>query len=150
MSAVEETHSPFHLLLHEIGKELKMGDVRYMKYLLQGHINKETLEPLKAGHELIDLLRKRRLVSEKKLAFLRKLLIEANCLKLVNLVDDFKEKFTPVATVGKFLHCRKLIIVASKADISYLSCVHYFSLRSYYTVIHLNLNFFLQFFISIR
>ena len=72
-----------------------------MKYLLQGHVNKETLEHLESGQELTEVLRKRGLVSEKKLAFMRKLLIEAKCLKQVNLVDEFREKLTTLAIVGK-------------------------------------------------
>lgn len=94
-------NSPFNLLLRDIGKELKLSDVRYMKYLLQGHVNKEILEHLDSGLELTELLRKSGLVSEKKLAFMRKLLIEAKCLKQVNLVDEFREKFTSVTIIGE-------------------------------------------------
>lgn len=101
MSALAVNQSPFQLLLHDIGKELKLSDVRYMKYLLQGHVNKETLEHLDSGQELTRVLQKRGLVSEKKLAFMRKLLIEAKCLKQVNLVDEFREKFNSVSIVGK-------------------------------------------------
>ena len=101
MSALAVNSTPFHVLLHDIGKELKLSDVRYMKYLLQGHINKETLEHLDSGQELTELLRKRGLVSEKKLAFMRKLLIEAKCLKQVNLVDEFREKFTSITIIGE-------------------------------------------------
>ena len=101
MLAFEVYNSPFNLLLQDIGKELKLNDVRYMKYLLQGHVNKETLEHLDSGPELTELLRKRGLVSEKKLAFMRKLLIEAKCLKQVNLVDEFREKFTSVSIIGE-------------------------------------------------
>ena len=101
MSAFAVYNSPFNLLLQDIGKELKLNDVRYMKYLLQGHVNKETLEHLDSGPELTELLRKRGLVSEKKLAFMRKLLIEAKCLKQVNLVDEFREKFTSVSIIGE-------------------------------------------------
>jgi hypothetical protein len=72
-----------------------------MKYLLQGHINKETLLQLESGIELTDVLKTRGLVSEKRLAFLRKLLVEAKCLKLVNLVDDFKEKNAPGCSFGE-------------------------------------------------
>lgn len=102
MSALAVNNSPFQLLLHDIGKELKLIDVRYMKYLLQGHVNKETLEDLDSGQELTRVLQKRGLVSEKKLAFMRKLLIEAKCLKQVNLVDEFREKFNSVSIVGKW------------------------------------------------
>lgn len=101
MSALAVYNSPFNLLLRDIGKELKLSDVRYMKYLLQGHVNKETLEHLDSGLELTEVLRKRGLVSEKKLAFMRKLLIEAKCLKQVNLVDEFREKFTSVTIIGE-------------------------------------------------
>lgn len=59
------------------------------------------MEHLDSGLELTELLRKRGLVSEKKLAFMRKLLIEAKCLKQVNLVDEFKEKFTSVTIIGE-------------------------------------------------
>lgn len=101
MSALAVTNSPFQVLLQDIGKELKISDVRYMKYLLRGHVNKETLEHLDSGQQLTEILRKRGLVSERKLAFMRKLLIEANCLKQVSLVDEFREKFTSVAIVGE-------------------------------------------------
>ena len=101
MSAVVVNSTPFHVLLHDIGKDLKLSDVHYMKYLLQGHVNKETLEHLDSGQELTELLRKRGLVTEKKLAFMRKLLIEAKCLKQVHLVDEFREKFTSVTIIGE-------------------------------------------------
>lgn len=106
MSAVVVNSTPFHVLLHNIGKDLKLSDVHYMKYLLQGHVNKETLEHLDSGQELTELLRKRGLVTEKKLAFMRKLLIEAKCLKQVHLVDEFREKFTSVTIIGE---CQILI-----------------------------------------
>lgn len=101
MSALAVNNSPFQVLLQDIGKELKLSDVRYMKYLLQGHVNKEALEHLDSGRELTEVLRKRGLVSERKLAFMRKLLIEAKCLKQVNLVDEFREKFTSVTIVSE-------------------------------------------------
>ena len=101
MSALAVYNSPFNLLLRDIGRELKLSDVRYMKYLLQGHVNKETLEHLDSGLELTEMLRKRGLVSEKKLAFMRKLLIESKCLKQVNLVDEFREKFASVTIIGE-------------------------------------------------
>lgn len=105
MSAVVgENPSPFSVLLHNIGQDLELSKVRYMKFLLQGHVGKETLEYLETGLELTDTLRKRGLVSEKRLAFLRKLLIEAKCLKLVHLLDDYKEKFAPGTAVGKLFN----------------------------------------------
>ena len=101
MSSLTEEYSPFQTLLKDVGRQLKVTDVRYMKYLLQGHVNKETLQNLDSGQELIEVLRKRGLVSERKLAFMRKLLVEAKCLKQVNLVDEFKEKLPDVAVVGE-------------------------------------------------
>ena len=101
MSALAVYNSPFNLLLRDIGRELKLSDVRYMKYLLQGHVDKETLEHLDSGLELTEMLRKRGLVSEKKLAFMRKLLIASKCLKQVNLVDEFREKFASVTIIGE-------------------------------------------------
>lgn len=101
MSAVVVNSTPFHVLLRDIGKDLKLSDVHYMKYLLQGHVNKETLEHLDSGQGLTELLRKRGLVTEKKLAFMRKLLIEAKCLKQVHLVDEFREKFTSMTIIGE-------------------------------------------------
>lgn len=101
MSSVTEEYSPFQTLLKDVGRQLKVTDVRYMKYLLQGHVNKETLQNLDSGQELVEVLRKRGLVSERKLAFMRKLLVEAKCLKQVNLVDEFKEKLPDVAVVGE-------------------------------------------------
>ena len=101
MSALMETPTRLNSLLNDIGKDLELEDVRYIKYLLQGHINKETLQNLESGIELTEVLKTRGLVSEKRLAFLRKLLVEAKCLKLVNLVDTFKEKYAPGVSFGK-------------------------------------------------
>ncbi|EDO37983.1 predicted protein [Nematostella vectensis] len=94
----EET--PFGALLQDIGRGLEVENVRYMKFLLQGHINRETLQYLDSGEELTEALRARGLVSQKRLAFLRKLLVEAKCLRLVNLVDNFRERFSPGVSFG--------------------------------------------------
>lgn len=102
MSTYTEIPSTFASLLHDIGKDLDDERVRYIKYLLQGHINKETLQHLgDSGPDLVEILQKRGLVSEKRLAFLRKLLVEVKCLKLVNLLDEFKEKLSPVVNFCK-------------------------------------------------
>lgn len=101
MSALTETPTTLDSLLQDIGNDLELEDVRYMKYLLQGHINKETLQHLESGDELTKVLKTRGLVSEKRLAFLRKLLVEAKCLKLVNMVDIFKEKHAPGVSFGE-------------------------------------------------
>ena len=99
---IEENGAPFSDLLSSIGQLLEGEEVRYMKFLLQGHVGKETLEYLETGEELTEVLRTRGLVSEKRLAFMRKLLIEAKCLKLVHLLDEYKEKFAPGTAVGEF------------------------------------------------
>lgn len=101
MSTCTEFPLTFPSLLHEIGQSLDVESVRYIKYLLQGHINKETLQNLSdSGLDLVEILQKRGLVSERRLAFLRKLLVEVKCLKLVHLVDEFKEKLSPGTGFG--------------------------------------------------
>lgn len=102
MSTSAELPATFSTLLHDIGQSLDDDNVRYMKYLLQGHINKETLQNLSdSGLDLVEILQKRGLVSEKRLSFLRKLLVEVKCLTLVNLLDEFKEKLSPGTGFGK-------------------------------------------------
>lgn len=116
MSALTEAYSAFQTLVKDIGKQLTLSDVRYMKYLLKGHVNKETLQNIDSGQELIEVLRKSGLVSERKLAFMRKLLIEAKCLKQVNLVDEFKEKFTAVAVAGEWLQTERNSKLSNKRE----------------------------------
>ena len=97
MTEALEQNTPFSSLLLKIGMTLETQHVRSMKHLLQGHMNRETLQHLDTGQQLTDALTKRGLVTERKLAFLRKLLVEAKSLKLVDLLDEYKSQI-PVPT----------------------------------------------------
>lgn len=83
--------TPFNVLLGTISNNLNRDDVHRLKLQLQGHINKESLDKLKQGIDLVGLLRQRGFVSEKKLAFFRRLLVECELYVLAGLVDEYKQ-----------------------------------------------------------
>jgi bacterioferritin (cytochrome b1) len=86
--------TPFHVLLGTISSLLSREDVRHIRVQLQGHLNKECLDRLRVGHHVTEVLHQRGLVTDKKLAFLRKLLIGCQQEGLVLLVDEFKKSST--------------------------------------------------------
>ena len=83
--------TPFNVLLGTISNNLNRDDVRRLKLQLQGHINKESLDKLKGGIDLIGILRQRGFISERKLAFFRRLLVECGLCVLASLVDEYKQ-----------------------------------------------------------
>lgn len=82
--------TPFRVLLGTISNQLLKDDVSKLKSQLQGHVNKECLDSLADGGQLIKVLYQRGLINDKKLAFLRRLLAECHLVSLVELVDDFR------------------------------------------------------------
>lgn len=100
MTAAIGQNTPFSSLLTTIGEKLETQQVRLMKYLLKGHINGETLQYLTTGQQLTKALNERGLVTERKLAFLRKLLVEAKSLKLVDMLDNYKLHISPNDKTG--------------------------------------------------
>lgn len=83
--------TPFNVLLGTISSHLTKEDVRQIKVQLQGHLNKECLESLRVGHNVTEVLQQRGIVTDKKLAFLRGLLVACQQNGLVELVDEFKK-----------------------------------------------------------
>ncbi|XP_048589546.1 E3 ubiquitin-protein ligase TRIM71 isoform X2 [Nematostella vectensis] len=82
--------TPFDVLLGTIANNLGRKDVRRMKIHLQGHINKECLDKLKNGQQVIDILCERGLLTERKLAFFRKVLLECGLEELAGFLEEFK------------------------------------------------------------
>ena len=85
--------SPFTVLMGTISRQLGGEHLRRLKILLGGHINKENLSSLQCGFDLIHVLQKRGLVTEKKLSFIRKLLQDCELFSLVELLDEYKQTF---------------------------------------------------------
>ncbi|XP_068702467.1 tripartite motif-containing protein 2-like isoform X1 [Montipora foliosa] len=85
--------SPFTVLMGTISRQLGGEHLRRLKILLGGHINKENLSSLQGGFDLIHVLQKRGLVTEKKLSFIRKLLEDCELFSLVELLDEYKQTF---------------------------------------------------------
>lgn len=83
--------TPFHVLLGTISSQLLKKDVCKIKVMLQGHLNKESLHALRNGEDIISILNQRGLVNDKKLAFLRGLLVECGLVGLVEMVDEFRK-----------------------------------------------------------
>lgn len=83
--------TPFNILLGTISNHLTKDDVRQIKVQLQGHLSKECLERLRVGHDVTEVLQQRGIVTDKKLAFLRGLLVGCQQDGLVELVDEFKK-----------------------------------------------------------
>ena len=83
--------SPFNILMGTISGQLSRENIRKIKVQLRGHVNKEHLNKLKGGFDIIHVLQDRGLVSEKKLSFLRKLLQDCELFALIELLDEYKQ-----------------------------------------------------------
>lgn len=83
--------SPFNILMGTISGQLSRENIRKIKVQLRGHVNKEHLNKLKGGFDIIHVLQDRGLVSEKKLSFLRKLLQDCKLFALIELLDEYKQ-----------------------------------------------------------
>lgn len=99
--------TPFNVLLGTISNNLNREDVRRLKLQLQGHINKESLDKLRGGIDLVRVLQQRGFVTEKKLAFFRRLLVECELYTLAGLVDEYKQALQ--TAVGGMSICLQLI-----------------------------------------
>ena len=95
------TITPFSVLLGTISNNLNREDVRRLKIQLQGHINKESLEKLKGGLDLVKILQQRGFVTDKKLAFFRRLLVECELHTLAGLVDEYKQALQSINLIAK-------------------------------------------------
>ncbi len=83
------------ILLGTFSKMLTGQDVHRAKRELRGHVEKECLQKIRNGRDLVELLRAYGLVGERKLAFLRKILHDAGLIGIVAVLDEYvatKEK----------------------------------------------------------
>ena len=88
-------------LLTTIGNEITPETLSRLKILLRGHVDKEVLDHVQSGPALLHTLSKRGLVTDKRLAFLRKLLKETKKCRLVTYIDSYKDKHCTRPGSGK-------------------------------------------------
>lgn len=79
-------------LLAVIGSEITRETLKKLRVLLRGHIDKDVLDYVETGSPLLQILYERGLVTNGRLAFLRKLLSETRCFRLVSYLDGYKDK----------------------------------------------------------
>lgn len=79
-------------LLTIIGNKITAETLNKLKFLLCGHLDKEVLHYAETGSELLLILHERGLVTNGRLAFLRKLLKDINCFSLLSYLDGYKDK----------------------------------------------------------
>lgn len=138
MTSEMKQNTPFSSLLITIGEKLETEQAQWIKHLLKGHINRETLQNLTTGQQLTKTLYERGLVTEKKLAFLRKLLVEAKSWRLVDLLDTYKSYNSTSGKPGGLF----IIWILSVTSLSceYLITVDNDSAQSSYSLASLILN----------
>lgn len=88
---VRNSVTPFHVFLGTISSQILKKDVSKIKVYLQGHLNKESLDRIRSGEDIISILYKRGIINDKKLAFLRGLLVECGLVELVDLLDEYRK-----------------------------------------------------------
>ena len=96
----EPQNSAFLDLLTIIGGEIPEEALSKLKILLRGHVDKDVLDYTETGSQLLLILHKSGLVTNKRLSFLRKFLKEAKCTTSLNYLDSYEVKNTTWA--GKF------------------------------------------------
>jgi len=110
-STVHNSITPLHVLLGTISSQILKKDVSKIKVHLQGHLNKESLDSLRSGEDIINILYQRGIVNDKKLAFLRGLLAECGLLELVDLLDEYRKTRAEAQS-------RQGIVIAFMVDIN--------------------------------
>ena len=90
--ANSEQNGIFLDLLAVIGNEIPEDALFKLKVLLRGHVDKDVLDCIENGSQLLLILHKRGLVTNKRLSFLRKFLKEAECSTSLYYLDTYEDK----------------------------------------------------------
>lgn len=88
-----EQNNTFLDLLTVIGDEIPGEALSKLKVLLRGHVDKNVLESIENGRQLLLILHKRGLVTNKRLSFLRKFLKETKCITSLSYLDSHDDKY---------------------------------------------------------
>ena len=92
-NANSEQNNAFLDFLTVIGNEISKEALAKLKILLRGYVDKEILDySVETGTQLLLILHKRGLVTNKRLSFLRKFLKEAKCLTSLSYLDSYELK----------------------------------------------------------
>lgn len=88
-----EQNNTFLDLLTVIGNEIPEEALSKLKVLLRGHVDKDILDySVETGAQLLLIIHKRGLVTNKRLSFLRKFLKEAKCTNSLSYLDSYEDK----------------------------------------------------------
>jgi hypothetical protein len=101
LDANSERSATFLDLLTVIGNEIPEDALFKLKFLLRGHVDKDVLDYIESGAQLLLVLNKRGLVTNKRLSFLRKFLKEAKCTTSLKYLDIYEDENKPWG--GKFM-----------------------------------------------
>ena len=99
MSNVSEQVHNFLDLLTVVGNEIPADALSKLKVLLRGHVDKDALNYVETGSQLLLILHRRGLVTNKRVSFLRKFLKDAKCEASLSYLNSYEEKNkTPTST----------------------------------------------------
>lgn len=90
--ANSEQNNAFFNLLTVIGNEISKEVLSKLKVLLRGHVDKDVLDYIETGPQLLLILHKRGLVTNKRLSFLRKFLKETKCTTSLSYLEIYEDR----------------------------------------------------------
>lgn len=91
---MNEKEDTFRTLIRDIGENITLLQLIDMKKVLLGHMNKESIDKIHNGNDLITSLIQAKLIGKNKLAFLCKMLhhVDDHAEKMFAMIDHYREK----------------------------------------------------------